>query len=52
MNPVLLAALAEEHVREVRRHTVRDCPGIRPWRRLRTGVGFVLVETGLRLLAT
>jgi hypothetical protein len=60
MNPRLVDALADAHLREVRRqaaqHRIRRAEARSPgreerWRRLRSRVGFLLVEAGFHLLA-
>ena len=63
MNPSLIAALADQHIRAVRNQAARrhstsprpaPQPGSRPLHhaRLRRQIGITLVEAGLRLLAT
>jgi hypothetical protein len=62
MNPYLIAALADERIREIRNQARRHSPSPRPdpqpgnrplyHLRLRRRIGITLVEAGLRLLAT
>jgi len=63
MNPYLIAALADQRIRETpdrapRRHSFPPRPAPRPSNhpldhvRLRRRIGITLVEAGLRLLAT